>query len=82
LLPKPSADILKKMLSDRLSITFEKNWFRSETEQTEFVDGLKQLWNDALVVTCTNIRKTALLLNDISAAARLIEGEANPELTH
>jgi hypothetical protein len=66
------------MFCDQLSTTFEKGWFKSDAEQKAFGEALKQLWKDAIVHTCTNIRKTALLLNDVAATAQLVEGEVNP----
>ena len=76
-LPKPSPDVLQHMFCDQLSTIFE-GWFKNDAEQKAFSEALKQLWKDAIVHTCTNIRKTALLLNDVAAAAQLVEGEVNP----
>ncbi|MGA8595115.1 MAG: P-loop NTPase fold protein [Bryobacteraceae bacterium] len=77
-LPKPGPDVLQTMFHEQLSIIFDKGWFKNDAEQNEFGEALKQLWKDALVRACTNIRKTALLLNDVAAAAQLVEGEVNP----
>jgi len=77
-LPKPSPDVLQQMLTDQLSITFERCWFKNETERNEFAAALKDLWKNALIHVCGNIRKTSLLLNDIVASAQLTEGEVNP----
>lgn len=74
-LPKPSPDVLKQMLTDQLSTTFEGAWFKTEAESNEFATAIKDLWKDALIRVCGNIRKTSLLLNDIDASEQLTEGE-------
>lgn len=77
-LPKPSPEVLRQMLTDQLSITFEGPWFKTRTECNEFAAAIKDLWKDTLIHVCGNIRKTSLLLNDIAASAQLTEGEVNP----
>ena len=76
-LPKPSAEVLRATLCDRLSALFDP-WFADPEEKKVFSDGLKKLWDDILAHVCTNIRKTTLLANDIEAAATLVQGEVNP----
>jgi KAP family P-loop domain len=77
-LPKPSPEILKKMLCDRIQEAFEgAHWFHNAEERNTFLDGLTELWNAALKPICSNIRKVNLFANDIHGTALLASGEVN-----
>jgi hypothetical protein len=77
--PKPSSDILKGMLCDRLlGVLKADNWITDFEGQDGFGKRLSDLWDSALTHVCTNIRKIRLVANDVSAAAPLVKHEVDP----
>ncbi|HEY6291602.1 MAG TPA: P-loop NTPase fold protein [Terriglobia bacterium] len=75
----PSSDLVGKLFQARLKNELaQQRWFIKEEDEANFSKLLEGLWQDALAMLCTNLRKANILLNDIFAAARSIVGEVNP----
>lgn len=78
-LSPPAADLVGTCfiagLQDRL---LQQGWFNTSEDADRFVQQLEEIWTDSLVSICTNLRKVALLTNDIVAAGEPITREVNP----
>jgi hypothetical protein len=76
-LAPPDPDMIWRLFQDRVwKAATAGNWFLGSDEK-KFRELLDRLWQDSLSHICTNLRKTGLLLNDLSASARIIGGEVN-----
>jgi hypothetical protein len=78
-LSPPAPDLVGRCfiaeLQGRLS---EQGWFNTSQDADQFFRQLDEIWTDSLVGICTNLRKAALLTNDIVAAGEPITREVNP----
>jgi len=78
-LPRVDSGLLFRLLSSKLTKMLSAvHSFRSESEQKEFDESLRKVWDDSLVNLCTNIRKISLILNDVEFGIRPIASEVNP----
>lgn len=78
-LSSPSAEtVFAYMRRQLLEALEEQHWFSGEIDSREFTQQLEQLWADSLSGVCTNLRKAALLKNDVAAVGRSIAGEVDP----
>jgi KAP-like P-loop domain-containing protein len=76
--PKPDAALLFRVLQSRLAAVFDDlNWFQTDAEKKQFTEKLQQVWDETLVQLCTNLRKIAFVVNDVSVAARRLVREVN-----
>jgi hypothetical protein len=76
-LAPPDPDMIGRLFQDRVKRSASNNnWFLG-TDEKKFGELLKHMWQGSLSDICTNLRKTGLLLNDLSASARIIGGEVN-----
>jgi hypothetical protein len=76
-LAPPEPDMISRLLRDRINKAARSaGWFIGTDEKT-FAELLDRMWQDGLSEICTNLRKTGLLLNDLSSSGRIIGGEVN-----
>lgn len=76
-LAPPDPAMIWRLFQDRVTrAATNGNWFLGTDEKT-FRQLLERMWQDSLSRICTNLRKAGLLLNDLSASARIIGGEVN-----
>jgi predicted KAP-like P-loop ATPase len=77
-LPKPEADFLLTVLKVRLEGVFDSlDWFDAQEDKKKFDKRLTDAWEDVLSKLVTNLRKTTLIVNDVSTAAAPISREVN-----
>jgi KAP family P-loop domain len=75
----PNQELVGRLFQARLTGCLnEEGWFKRVADRTHFKDLLQEVWQTPLSELCTNLRKAALLLNDILTAARPIIGEVSP----
>jgi len=78
-LSAPDPDMLGRLFNRKLmSILEERQWFSETAMGDAFMDLLDKIWEDALSQLVTNLRKAALLLNDIHVATQPIVGDVDP----
>ena len=76
-LAPPDPAMIGRLLQARIKAAAHNgNWFLGTNDKT-FGELLDRLWSESLSQVCTNLRRTNLLLNDLSASARIIGGEVN-----
>ncbi len=76
--PKPDAGLLFRVLQSKLVAVFnDLNWFQTNEERKQFNEKLQQVWDETLIQLCTNLRKVAFIVNDVSVAARRLVREVN-----
>jgi hypothetical protein len=77
-LPKQDAALLSRVLQSRLVAVFDDlKWFETAEEKKQFQDKLQETWDDTLRPLCTNLRKVALIVNDVTVAARRLVRDVN-----
>jgi hypothetical protein len=76
--PKPDAVLLFRAFQSRLLAVFDDlRWFQTDEERKQFKEKLQQVWDETLIQLCTNLRKVAFIVNDVSVAARRLVREVN-----
>ncbi len=76
-LAPPDPVMIGRLLQARIKTAATNgNWFVGADEKT-FAELLERMWQDSPSRICTNLRKTNLLLNDLSTSARIIGREVN-----
>jgi predicted KAP-like P-loop ATPase len=76
-LSPPDPVMIERLFQDRIrKAARDGNWFLGTDEKT-FVELLQRMWQGSLSRICTNLRKTGLLMNDLTASARIIGAEVN-----
>ena len=76
-LSSPDPAMIGRLLQARIrTAALNGQWFLGTDEKT-FVELVERMWQESLSRICTNLRKTSLLLNDLSASGRIIGGEIN-----
>jgi KAP family P-loop domain len=76
-LAPPEPSMIWRLLRSQITTAARRgNWFLG-TDEKVFGELLERLWQGGLSQICTNLRKTTLLLNDLSASGRIIGGEVN-----
>ncbi len=77
-LATPDPDMIGRLFQAKIKTRFDMpEWFVDAREQKAFPELLERLWQTCISRVCTNFRKSSLLFNDVSAAARLVEREVN-----
>jgi hypothetical protein len=76
-LAAPDPVMVGRLFQNRVKVAANKEkWFLG-TDQKKFEELLDFLWKESLWQICSNLRKAALLVNDVSASAHSIGGEVN-----
>jgi KAP family P-loop domain len=76
-LAAPEPSMIGRLLQAQIKAAARQgNWFLGTNEKT-FGELLERMWQESLSRICTNLRKTSLLLNDLSASGRIIGREVN-----
>lgn len=77
-LPKQDSALLSRALQARLVAVFDDlKWFETDEDRKQFKQKFQQAWDETLTKLCTNLRKVALIINDVSVAARRLVREVN-----